>query len=123
MLTYYRQKQFRSIFKMSRVLSKHLFNFPLNGIVDEDLAEEEKKVDMAVVEMMIKTGGMAMEHELKGTHDSKSNLEYANVFRKGCEGLFTAQANHPLLIKAKEECIEIHLQNKLGFENSIQGRG
>ena len=93
-------------FKMSRVVSKHLFNFPLNGIVDEDVAEKEKKIDMTVLEPMIKAGGMAMEHELKGTHDPKSNLEYAKAMRIAMQATITAQINHHILIKAKEECIE-----------------
>ena len=91
---------------MSRVVSKHLFNFPLNGVLDEDVAAEEKNMDGAVLEMLIKVGGMAMEHELNDTHDPKSNLEYVNLFRKSLEGLTTEQMKHPILVKAKNECIE-----------------
>ena len=109
---------------MSRVVSKHLFNFPLNGVLDEDVVEDGKKVDMAFIELAIKTNEMAMEQDLTYKHDPKSNLEFAELCRKFLDGLkmklLTDNDTHPTFIKAKVGCIyvitAISAQIKFNFE-------
>ena len=91
---------------MSRVVSKHLFNFPLNGIIDADIVEDEISMVKAGIEPILKLNDMSVEHERKGTHDPDSDLEYAKMFRKVVDTGFVPNTKHPILLKAKEECIE-----------------
>ena len=91
---------------MSRVASKHLFNFPLNGIEDEDVVSAEMNYDKTGLDTMMKCMTTCVEQELKGEHDRESNLEVAKLFRDLCGPLFTDLTKHPTLLRAKEDCIE-----------------
>ena len=105
---------------MSRVISKHIFNYPLNGVLDEhivdnngNIVEDERKMSMSTVALMLKANQMAIEHQLKSSiehefcsiHDPESNSEYTNGVRKSAEETFALKSNHATLTKATEGCI------------------
>ena len=80
---------------MSRVVSKHLFNFPLNGVVDEDVIKDEMNYDKAALDAFMNCMTTCMEQEQKGQHDPDSNLVVANLMKELCATMFTSSTNHP----------------------------
>ena len=90
---------------MNRVISRHLLDLPLNGIVNEDLVEVEKQMGMSTIEHMIKNNETSIEHEIKGRQDPSAKLVYEKRVRKSAEETFTSKSNHPILLESKEDCI------------------
>ena len=87
---------------MSRVESKKLFNFPLTGLYDDDVAEMDAKMIKQLY-----TSSEAMEmNELINKNDPESNVKYVSMFRNVCDGIMKPILDHPTLNKSTEMVIE-----------------
>ena len=87
---------------VSRFISRHIFDLPLNETGEDDLVEVGKQMHLSTVETMIKDNEESIEHERRGMrvkmgHESK-------VLRRA-EDTFNRKKNHPILRQARDECI------------------
>ena len=92
---------------MTRVKSKQLFNFPLTGIYDEDVAAAD-----AEMAKQLQSGNgdempdMAKLIELMNQDDPKSNMEYATIIRELMESPVKLIFSLPILEKSMTEVSE-----------------
>ena len=92
---------------MPRVLSKNLFNFPLTGIYDEDVAaadaEMAKQLQSSKGEEM---PDMAKLIKVMNNDDPESNKEYVTIIRDIMESHTKPIFAHPILEKSVNEVTE-----------------
>ena len=92
---------------MSRVKSKNLFNFQLNGVYDDDVAA----ADAELAKQLQGGGGedasaMAKLIKVMNNDDPKSNQEYVKILRDIMESHMKPLFSHPILQKSVNEVIE-----------------
>ena len=90
---------------MSRVESKKLFNFTLNGLIDDDIAAK----DAEMMAMMGTEEGMGMftkMNELSMKDDAESITAYVTMMRAMMDGMVKPMLDFPEMKKAVKEIIE-----------------
>ena len=92
---------------MERVQSKHLFSYPLNGVVDQEILDRQKEAMEKYKKMVEEQGtdpkdiGEQPTMEVEGLSDE----EFAANLRKFIESTFEGIKNNPILVEANESCI------------------
>ena len=89
-----------------RVESKNLFNFPLSGLYDDDVAAESAEM---LKKLYQSKDGMAMMAKLKeaeGKDDTKSNTEYVIMMRGMMSQIIETLMDNPTFKMSEEEIVE-----------------
>ena len=68
--------------KMSRVESKNLFNFPLKGLYDDDVAKESAEMQQKMFESKEGMEIVTKMMEALQKDDEESNMEYVSVEKR-----------------------------------------
>ena len=82
---------------VSRFISRHIFDLPLNETEDEDLVEVGKQMHMSTVETMIKDNEESIEHERLGM---RVKIGHETRVLRRAEQTFERKKNHPILVRS-----------------------
>ena len=89
---------------MSRVVSKRLFDFPLTGLYDDDVAAHDAETMEQLVSSKEGMEIMQKMMELSSKDDTESNMQYVTIFRDMMDGLIKPYwTNNPILDTAMAE--------------------
>ena len=96
--------------KMPRLESKHLFQFPLKGVYDEDVTT----FDAEMMKMMFASDEgaekMTKMMEVVVKNDEESNKTYVDMMRDMMEGTIISTFDHPTLNTAMQEVEDVTMK-------------
>jgi len=93
--------------KMEPVQSKHLFNYPLNGVVDDEILQRQQEAMKKYQDTVeIKEADASDSGEKPPTQmDGLCCMEFAGNLRKFIAVTFQQMKDNPTLMEANEKCI------------------
>jgi len=87
---------------VTRFISRHIFDLPLNETEDDDLVKVGEQMHMSTVETMIKDNEEAIEHERRGM---RVKMGHERKVLRAAEETFNRKKNHPTLRQARDDCV------------------
>ena len=91
---------------MPRVESKNLFNFPLTGLYDDDVAKESAEMQQKMFQSKEGMEVMTKMMEALQKDDEKSNMEYVKIIRIFMDDIMKPMLDHPTYNESMEEIVE-----------------